>query len=146
MRSAGASAVRREPHNQAGQQPRGRAAGSACVARAARSGAYNRTLTPFGFQAEERTLWQAPQTYITMSPFMQVGGRGPACGARRRLADVACATGRGMWWQPRHVQCLLDVHAAMPLRSLPAPRCAPRPNAIVACRCCSGTAHGCACA
>ncbi|KAK9835947.1 hypothetical protein WJX81_000393 [Elliptochloris bilobata] len=37
----------------------------------ARSGAYNRTLTPFGFQAEERTLWQAPQTYITMSPFMQ---------------------------------------------------------------------------
>ncbi len=39
------------------------------------SGAYNRTLTPFGFQAEERTLWQAPQTYITMSPFMQVGFR-----------------------------------------------------------------------
>lgn len=36
----------------------------------ARSGAYNRTLTPFSFQAEERTLWQAPQTYITMSPFM----------------------------------------------------------------------------
>jgi len=36
----------------------------------ARSGAYNRTLTPFGFQAEERTLWQAPETYITMSPFM----------------------------------------------------------------------------
>jgi len=97
--------VRREPHNQAGQQARGRAAGSACVARAARSGAYNRTLTPFGFQAEERTLWQAPQTYITMSPFMQVGGRGPACGARRRLAEVACATGRSCCWQPRHVQC-----------------------------------------
>ena len=36
----------------------------------ARSGAYNRTLTPFGFQAEERTLWQAPQVYFTMSPFM----------------------------------------------------------------------------
>lgn len=33
------------------------------------SGAYNRTLTPFGFQAEERTFWQAPQTYIAMSPF-----------------------------------------------------------------------------
>ena len=44
-------------------------------ARAARSGAYNRTLTPFGFQAEERTLWQAPQTYITMSPFMQARSR-----------------------------------------------------------------------
>jgi len=36
----------------------------------ARSGAYNRTLTPFGFQAEERTLWQAPEVYFKMSPFM----------------------------------------------------------------------------
>jgi dipeptidyl aminopeptidase/acylaminoacyl peptidase len=36
----------------------------------ARSGAYNRTLTPFGFQAEERTLWQAPNIYFAMSPFM----------------------------------------------------------------------------
>jgi dipeptidyl aminopeptidase/acylaminoacyl peptidase len=35
----------------------------------ARSGAYNRTLTPFGFQAEERTYWQAPQVYFNMSPF-----------------------------------------------------------------------------
>jgi len=36
----------------------------------ARSGAYNRTLTPFGFQAEERTLWEAPEIYMNMSPFM----------------------------------------------------------------------------
>jgi dipeptidyl aminopeptidase/acylaminoacyl peptidase len=35
----------------------------------ARSGAYNRTLTPFGFQGEERTYWEAPDTYHTMSPF-----------------------------------------------------------------------------
>jgi len=35
----------------------------------ARSGAYNRTLTPFSFQAEERTFWEAPDTYIRMSPF-----------------------------------------------------------------------------
>lgn len=35
----------------------------------ARSGAYNRTLTPFGFQAEDRTYWQDPQLYYTMSPF-----------------------------------------------------------------------------
>ncbi|KAG0615601.1 hypothetical protein M758_5G054700 [Ceratodon purpureus] len=35
-----------------------------------RSGAYNRTLTPFGFQSEERTLWEAQKTYIEMSPFM----------------------------------------------------------------------------
>ncbi len=36
----------------------------------ARSGAYNRTLTPFGFQSERRTLWEAPETYIKVSPFM----------------------------------------------------------------------------
>lgn len=36
----------------------------------ARSGAYNRTLTPQGFQAEERTIWQAPEVYMKMSPFM----------------------------------------------------------------------------
>ena len=35
----------------------------------ARSGAYNRTLTPFGFQAEQRTYWQAPEVYNAMSPF-----------------------------------------------------------------------------
>ncbi|HKB15836.1 MAG TPA: prolyl oligopeptidase family serine peptidase, partial [Planctomycetota bacterium] len=35
----------------------------------ARSGAYNRTLTPFTFQNEQRTFWQAPATYIEMSPF-----------------------------------------------------------------------------
>ena len=35
----------------------------------ARSGAYNRTLTPFGFQAEERNFWQARDVYMTMSPF-----------------------------------------------------------------------------
>eukprot|EP00210_Caulerpa_lentillifera_P001312 g1262.t1 len=34
-----------------------------------RSGAYNRTLTPFGFQAEQRTFWKATETYIKMSPF-----------------------------------------------------------------------------
>lgn len=36
----------------------------------ARSGAYNRTLTPFGFQREERNYWEAPEVYNTMSPFM----------------------------------------------------------------------------
>ncbi len=35
----------------------------------ARSGAYNRTLTPFGFQNEERTYWEAPEIYHAMSPF-----------------------------------------------------------------------------
>jgi dipeptidyl aminopeptidase/acylaminoacyl peptidase len=36
----------------------------------ARSGAYNRTLTPFGFQNEDRTYWQSPNIYNDMSPFM----------------------------------------------------------------------------
>jgi dipeptidyl aminopeptidase/acylaminoacyl peptidase len=36
----------------------------------ARSGAYNRTLTPFGFQSERRTLWEAPEIYFAISPFM----------------------------------------------------------------------------
>jgi len=36
----------------------------------AESGAANRTLTPFGFQSERRTLWQAPDIYLKMSPFM----------------------------------------------------------------------------
>ena len=36
----------------------------------ARSGAYNRTLTPFGFQREERTFWDDPMLYVGMSPFM----------------------------------------------------------------------------
>ncbi len=36
----------------------------------ARSGAYNRTLTPFGFQSEQRNYWETPSVYNTMSPFM----------------------------------------------------------------------------
>jgi dipeptidyl aminopeptidase/acylaminoacyl peptidase len=36
----------------------------------ARSGAYNRTLTPFGFQSERRTLWKAQDVYLKMSPFL----------------------------------------------------------------------------
>src|SRR5262249_2879957 len=35
----------------------------------ARSGAYNRTLTPFGFQSERRTFWEAPEIYGKVSPF-----------------------------------------------------------------------------
>lgn len=36
----------------------------------ARSGAYNRTLTPFGFQSERRTFWEAPEMYVKVSPFV----------------------------------------------------------------------------
>ena len=47
----------------------------------ARSGAYNRTLTPFGFQNEQRTFWEVPEVYMRMSPFAfaaQDQGAGPA--------------------------------------------------------------------
>uniref|UniRef100_A0A7S0C4M8 Peptidase S9 prolyl oligopeptidase catalytic domain-containing protein n=2 Tax=Proboscia inermis TaxID=420281 RepID=A0A7S0C4M8_9STRA len=37
-----------------------------------RSGAFNRTLTPMSFQSEDRSLWEAPDTYIAMSPLMHV--------------------------------------------------------------------------
>lgn len=37
----------------------------------ARSGAYNRTLTPFGFQHEKRTFWEIPDIYLKMSPFVK---------------------------------------------------------------------------
>ncbi|HLA95453.1 MAG TPA: prolyl oligopeptidase family serine peptidase, partial [Pyrinomonadaceae bacterium] len=35
----------------------------------ARSGAYNRSLTPFGFQSERRSFWEAPEMYAKVSPF-----------------------------------------------------------------------------
>lgn len=41
-----------------------------CATGIAKSGAYNRTLTPFGFQSERRTFWQAPDFYLKVSPFM----------------------------------------------------------------------------
>ncbi|MEA2096932.1 MAG: prolyl oligopeptidase family serine peptidase [Candidatus Cloacimonadota bacterium] len=40
-----------------------------CAAGIARSGAYNRTLTPFGFQSERRTFWEAKEFYLEVSPF-----------------------------------------------------------------------------
>ncbi len=40
------------------------------VAGIAGSGAYNRTLTPFGFQTERRTFWEAGDVYMKMSPFV----------------------------------------------------------------------------
>lgn len=39
----------------------------------ARSGAYNRTLTPFGFQSEQRNFWDVPEVYNGMSPFYTAG-------------------------------------------------------------------------
>lgn len=38
----------------------------------ARSGAYNRTLTAFGFQSEQRSYWEAPDVYLKVSPFFHI--------------------------------------------------------------------------
>jgi len=38
-----------------------------------RSGAYNLTLSPFGFPTEDRTLWEAPEVYIALSPYLHAG-------------------------------------------------------------------------
>jgi len=35
----------------------------------ATSGSYNKTLTPFGFQNEQRSVWEAPDVYRNVSPF-----------------------------------------------------------------------------
>src|SRR5580698_10016312 len=52
-------------------QPRGPPHSHTDIFRAgiAESGAYNRSLTPYGFQNEERTYWQDPELYTKMSPF-----------------------------------------------------------------------------
>ncbi|GAA3267547.1 hypothetical protein GCM10020258_37950 [Sphingomonas yabuuchiae] len=56
----------------------------------ARSGAYNRTLTPFGFQAEQRTYWQATPTYTEMSPSpMPTGSRRPSCSSMAVPTTIA---------------------------------------------------------
>lgn len=57
----------------------------------ARSGAYNRTLTPFGFQNEERTFWEAPEVYLTMSPFANA----PRCSAPLLLIHGADDNNQG---------------------------------------------------
>jgi len=40
----------------------------------ARSGAYNRSLTPFGFQTERRSFWEVPHVYDAVSPFRAANG------------------------------------------------------------------------
>lgn len=58
----------------------------------ASDGAYNRTLTPFTFQAEERTLWQAPDTYVRMSPFMNADRIGAPLLLLHNLDDTNVGT------------------------------------------------------
>ena len=55
-------------------------------------GAYNRTLTPFGFQSERRTLWEAPNVYFDMSPFLRADHLSGALLMYHGLADQNVGT------------------------------------------------------
>ena len=55
-------------------------------------GAYNRTLTPFGFQSERRTLWEAPNVYFEMSPFLRANHLSGALLLYHGLADQNVGT------------------------------------------------------
>ena len=55
-------------------------------------GAYNRTLTPIGFQTERRDLWEAPHVYLNMSPFMYANNLTGALLMYHGLADQNVGT------------------------------------------------------
>ena len=73
----------------------------------ARSGAYNRSLTPFGFQAERRSFWEATSVYDRMSPFRYADQitLAPAAHprrARRQLRHVPDPVGAAVPGDPGH--------------------------------------------
>jgi dipeptidyl aminopeptidase/acylaminoacyl peptidase len=55
-------------------------------------GAYNRTLTPLGFQTERRDLWEAPNVYLNMSPFLYANNLTGALLMYHGLADQNVGT------------------------------------------------------
>jgi dipeptidyl aminopeptidase/acylaminoacyl peptidase len=55
-------------------------------------GAYNRTLTPIGFQSERRDLWEAPNVYLSMSPFLYANNMTGALLMYHGLADQNVGT------------------------------------------------------
>jgi dipeptidyl aminopeptidase/acylaminoacyl peptidase len=55
-------------------------------------GAYNRTLTPLGFQSERRDLWEAPNVYLNMSPFLYANNMTGALLMYHGLADQNVGT------------------------------------------------------
>jgi len=55
-------------------------------------GAYNRTLTPLGFQSERRDLWEAPNVYLGMSPFLYANNMTGALLMYHNLADQNVGT------------------------------------------------------
>ncbi len=55
-------------------------------------GAYNRTLTPLGFQSERRDIWEAPNVYLSMSPFLYANNLTGALLMYHGLADQNVGT------------------------------------------------------
>ena len=55
-------------------------------------GAYNRTLTPLGFQTERRDLWEAPNVYLNMSPFLYANNLSGALLMYHNLGDQNVGT------------------------------------------------------
>ena len=86
----------------------------------ARSGAYNRTLTPFGFQSERRTLWEAPEIYFAISPFMHANkiNADPAP-ARRDRQQLRYLPGAVVTAVPGHQGQRRDSEAGLPAQREP---------------------------
>lgn len=83
----------------------------------AMSGAYNRTLTPFGFQAEERTYWEARPVYEATSPFQQADQvKAPLLLVH---GEADSNSGTFPWQSERYFQALKGLGATVRYVSLP---------------------------
>ncbi|MGP5159417.1 prolyl oligopeptidase family serine peptidase [Pseudoalteromonas prydzensis] len=95
----------------------------------ARSGAYNRTLTPFGFQGEERDFWQAQDVYANMSPFFHAekinepmlmihGQEDPNSGTFPMQSERMYAALKGLGKEARLVMLPYEAHGYRASKSL----------------------------
>ncbi|MGO2130271.1 MAG: prolyl oligopeptidase family serine peptidase [Pseudoalteromonas prydzensis] len=95
----------------------------------ARSGAYNRTLTPFGFQGEERDFWQAQDVYAAMSPFFHAekinepmlmihGQEDPNSGTFPMQSERMYAALKGLGKEARLVMLPYEAHGYRARKSL----------------------------
>ncbi|TMN71026.1 glutamyl endopeptidase [Pseudoalteromonas sp. S1727] len=95
----------------------------------ARSGAYNRTLTPFGFQGEERDFWQAQDVYANMSPFFHAekinepmlmihGQEDPNSGTFPMQSERMYAALKGLGKEARLVMLPYEAHGYRARKSL----------------------------
>ena len=95
----------------------------------ARSGAYNRTLTPFGFQGEERNFWQAQDVYAAMSPFFHAeeinepilmihGQEDPNSGTFPMQSERMYAALKGLGKEARLVMLPYEAHGYRARKSL----------------------------